>query len=150
MCGLTPARSVARSIETRDQLIDPVFAINAVVKRWIGERPRVDIEAVAQVEHGARRGLELLRRRRLASGFLVEVLEETQAIRTWQGADGFQDLPKSHARQRTAFLALGQPPTQTGSTAGRLRAGRPVDPAMQAACGGAEEPALRSRRAWGT
>jgi hypothetical protein len=39
-----------------------------------------------------------------------------------------------------------KPSARHGSTAGRLRAGRPVDSARQAACGGAEKRTLRLRR----
>jgi len=46
--------SSARSIDASDQVIDPVFAIDAMIKRRIGERAGEHVEAIAELKHRAR------------------------------------------------------------------------------------------------
>jgi hypothetical protein len=51
--------SSARSIDPRDHLIDSGFAIRSVIKSRFRKRTGVDVEAVYEVEHGPRRGIEI-------------------------------------------------------------------------------------------
>ena len=73
--------SSARSIEAGDHIIDSSFAICTVVKPGIRKRPSIDVETVNEVEHGARRRLELDAGKPIAHRFIVELINEAQPIR---------------------------------------------------------------------
>ena len=73
--------SSARSIEARDHVIDSGFAIRTVVKTGIRKRSGINVETVNEVEHGARRRLELDGGKPIAHRFIVELINEAQSIR---------------------------------------------------------------------
>jgi hypothetical protein len=73
---------MARSIEARDQVIDLGFALYAMINGRIRKRAGVDVETIDELEHGARRRLDLHGGKPIAEGFIVELFDETQPIRT--------------------------------------------------------------------
>jgi len=88
--------SRARSIEARDQMIDLIFTIRAMINSRISKRSGVDIEPIDEFEHRVRRRLNLPGRKPVSQCFIVELFDETEPIRARKRLYRLEDLAEGH------------------------------------------------------